>query len=245
MELGLTQEIDRLNNEVDTLRSQVTFWEEKSDHRKERIKELKEENEKFKRFIDKLREADKEKLGSIEEQQINLLKEIDHKNKKFEEWGVENKELKKENKKLQKEKFDYNVFAEEKTNMCVLLSQTIRENEELKEYNEEWFRIYGVEGLLNDLFYDGYTTTKLIGGWNSGKEIVDEVIKSITELKEKIDELKNQIPDKKGKKLSQKDKEALEEILHNIENHGTAEYHNDGGGWFYEAKVNLLKRLLK
>ena len=45
MDLGLTQEIDRLNNEVDTLRSQVTFWEEKSDHRKERIKELKEENE--------------------------------------------------------------------------------------------------------------------------------------------------------------------------------------------------------
>ena len=45
MELGLTQEIDRLNNEVDTLRSQVTFWEEKSDHRKERIKELKQFHE--------------------------------------------------------------------------------------------------------------------------------------------------------------------------------------------------------
>ena len=45
MELELTQEIDRLNSEVDTLRSQVTFWEEKSDHRKERIKELKQFHE--------------------------------------------------------------------------------------------------------------------------------------------------------------------------------------------------------
>ena len=45
MDFELTQEIDRLNNEVDTLRSQVTFWEEKSDHRKERIKELKQFHE--------------------------------------------------------------------------------------------------------------------------------------------------------------------------------------------------------
>ena len=65
-------------------------------------------------------------------------------------------------------------------------------------------------------------------------------------IKKENEELKSQIPDKKGKKLSQKDKEALEEILHNIEHpYGTEDHHNDGGGSFYEAKVNLLKRLLK
>lgn len=66
------------------------------------------------------------------------------------------------------------------------------------------------------------------------------------EVSVEIDNLKGQIPAKKGKKLSKDDKETLEEILHNIEYpFGTEGHHNDGGGWFYEAKVKLLKRLLK
>jgi hypothetical protein len=79
---------------------------------------------------------------------------------------------------------------------------------------------------------------------------LQEEIKELKEENEKLMEagiwLETQIPDKKGKKLSQKDKEALEEILHNIEHpYGTEDHHNDGGGSFYEAKVNLLKRLMK
>ena len=78
------------------------------------------------------------------------------------------------------------------------------------------------------------------------KEGNETLTKGIDLLVYEIEKLKSQIPDNKGKKLSQKDKEALEEILHNIEHpYGTEDHHNDGGGSFYEAKVNLLKRLLK
>ena len=71
-------------------------------------------------------------------------------------------------------------------------------------------------------------------------KFIDEITRHRDFLLKQNEEIK-----KENKKLSQKDKEVLEEILHNIEHHGTDEYHNDGGGWFYEAKVNLLKRLLK
>ena len=81
-----------------------------------------------------------------------------------------------------------------------------------------------------DMIEDGYTKLDAIYEWVHNRD-------------GEIEDLKSQIPDNKGKKLSQKDKEALEEILHNIEH--PEDHHNDGGGWFYEAKVNLLKRLMK
>ena len=68
MDLELTQEIDRLNSEVDRLNMSVTFWEEKSDHRKERIKELKkklERTEKEKNNHKKFVDIFQERMGVI------------------------------------------------------------------------------------------------------------------------------------------------------------------------------------
>ena len=77
-------------------------------------------------------------------------------------------------------------------------------------------------------------------------DLSEASVEGMFAIKKENEELKSQIPHNKGKKLSQKDKEALEEILHNIEHpYGTEDHHNDGGGSFYEAKVNLLKILLK
>ena len=73
-----------------------------------------------------------------------------------------------------------------------------------------------------------------------------EAVSFIKDIIKENEELEKQIPKKPRKCLSQNDKEVLEEILHNLEYpFGTEEHHNDGGGWFYEAKVNLLKRLIK
>ena len=158
--------------------------------------------------------------NQLQEQNKKLQEEI--------EWLRQQKKQAEESH-CQAEDKAFDLFTENK--------ELEEENKKLKEYNEEWFRIYGVEGLLNDLFYDGYTTTKLIGGWNSGEEIVDEVIKSITELKEKIDDLKKQIPDKKGKKLSPNDKEVLKRIRDSI--------HPGPDDVCGKEDYKLLNRLLK
>ena len=57
---------------------------------------------------------------------------------------------------------------------------------------DEWRKIDGADGLIQDLFYDGYHTTKLCCGIHSE---VDEVHKAITEMKNKIDELKEENQD--------------------------------------------------
>ena len=66
------------------------------------------------------------------------------------------------------------------------LLMTKEESETYEKQNNEWFKICGCDGLIQDLFYDGYHTTKLIDGE------VDEVYKAITEMKNKIDELKEE-----------------------------------------------------
>lgn len=125
MELELTQEIDRLNSEVDTLRSQVTFWEEKSDHRKERIKELKQFHEwnksaalkwnDEKQKNEKLKKENAELKAGLVSGDLNLCSgegiEMFHKLKKknkdladFAEASVRGFDtLKKENEKLKEE----------------------------------------------------------------------------------------------------------------------------------------------
>jgi len=61
----------------------------------------------------------------------------------------------------------------------------------------------------------------------------DEYFGETGELEEEIEDLKSQIPDKKGKKLSQKDKTMLKEVI-------------EGVGWdAWEAHRKLLMRLLK
>ena len=111
MELELTQEIDRLNSEVDTLRSQVTFWEEKSDHRKERIKELKQFHEwnksaalkwnEEKQNNEKLKKENAELKAGLVSGDLNLCSAegIDM----FHKLKAENEKLKEENEKLKKE----------------------------------------------------------------------------------------------------------------------------------------------
>jgi len=219
MELELTQEIDRLNSEVDTLRSQVTFWEEKSDHRKERIKELKD-------TIDR----DSGKLKKENEKLKYWASEVIYYSHSA---SLDNLEAKKlitpDNKPTIADVRDFGQEIKELKEEAVenkkLFDTTFGELMKLKEENEEIKKDY--EELSDNYEY-----------------LINTNFQTESD-EEEIEELKSQIPDKKNKKLSQKDKEVLEEILHNIEHHGTDEYHNDGGGWFYEAKVNLLKRLLK
>jgi len=64
------------------------------------------------------------------------------------------------------------------------LLMTKETSKDYEKQNNEWFKICGCDGLIQDLFYDGYHTTKLISGE------VDEVCKAITEMKNKIDELR-------------------------------------------------------
>lgn len=97
MELELTQEIARLNSEVDRLNMSVTFWEEKSDHRKERIKELKEENEVL---------LDNNVLIKImNEKQIKIMNE----NQSVKEI---NEKLKKKLERTEKEKNNHKKFVD-------------------------------------------------------------------------------------------------------------------------------------
>jgi len=60
-------------------------------------------------------------------------------------------------------------------------------SKDYEKQNNEWFKICGCDGLIQDLFYDGYHTTKLISGE------VDEVYKAITEMKNKIYKLHQEI----------------------------------------------------
>mgnify|MGYP003654663198 CR=1 FL=1 len=65
--------------------------------------------------------------------------------------------LKKENKSLKEE----NIILKEANNT-------------IKEDLDEWVKIDGADGLMNDLFYDGYIETKLGCGFHSE---VDSVVK--------------------------------------------------------------------
>ena len=127
-------------------------------------------------------------------------------------------------KELQEEN---NVFAEEKTNMCVLLSQTIRENEKLKEENELKKDAWCPELILTDLYEN-----------TNYKDPSITIKEYIQKIEAENEELKKQIPDKKGKKLSKKDKEVLYDI-------SIAWEMADGPGPDVEEEKKLLKRLLK
>lgn len=78
--------------------------------------------------------------------------------------GATKKELMEENLELRKE--------------IIVLKDWI---EGLEQNEAEWQPLIGVHGIMSDLFYDGYHTSKL------GGDIVKEVIQGIKELKEKID----------------------------------------------------------
>ena len=112
---------------------------------------------------------------------------------------------------------------------CLVLNKII-EDERKEEH--EWRKIDGADGLMMDLFYDGYTKTKLVCGIHSE---VDNVVQGIKDMKEKIDELKKQLSAKKGKKLSQADKDLLNVILDDVvlTRPGSEEH------------IKLLHRLLK
>ena len=153
----------------------------------------------------------------------------------------ENEELKEENEKLKENQCEDCGFGNRVWSVLYdndycptsygegvgCIKDIIKEHEKFKKEIDTMFDVteYSV-----DMIEDGYTKLDAIYEWVHNRD-------------GEIEDLKSQIPDNKGKKLSQKDKEALEEILHNIEH--PEDHHNDGGGSFYEAKVNLLKRLMK
>ena len=202
---------------------------------KEKYEELEKENEKLK--IDMINHTTQNYSEWKKEQETLAIGLVREDLKRAEE---ENEKLKEENEKLDKEKIkiqkaiDYLNTSEA---WCEELQDIKEENEKLKEDIDERSKLSqeGVKRMIR-LSGLGYDITKC-------RQVNMNLMEKV--IMEKIEELRKQIPKKPRKCLSQKDKEVLEEILHNIENHGTAEYHNDGGGWFYEAKVNLLKRLLK
>ena len=73
-----------------------------------------------------------------------LLKKIEKLRKHLEKAENDLDEKMKENEELKEEKFDYNVFLEERNNMAIMLSEQATENEKLKNENEELKKLLNV-----------------------------------------------------------------------------------------------------
>ncbi len=140
------------------------------------------------------------------------------------------------------------IRLEEENKQLKLEVLMSREASEIYEKEcDEWRKIDGADGLIQDLFYDGYHTTKLCCSINTE---VDEVCKAITEMKNKIDELKEQIPQKPGKKLSNRDKLVLSYLrdmldVFNKEDKEKEEGDDMNGEWCNDETLALLARLIK
>jgi hypothetical protein len=127
-------------------------------------------------------------------------------------------EITEQNEKLTKEKFDYNIFLEEKTNMAVMLSQLHSENEKLKEdvkglkddAQDEWLGMFGV---LNDAGYSATSTGQLVS-------FVRDIIEEKAELEGRYeDHVKSLlIPQEDGSMymIGMKDYKELKEQLNTI-----------------------------
>lgn len=147
-----------LNNENDDLQGNVENLNCECGLFEEQIQELIEENEKLKDGFTK-EEASKflEENQSLKEENEKLIEEIE----------------------CRKSTTDSEIAE---FNFSIQLLKDILKGYEKKE--EEWLPLSGVNGIMNDLFYGGYHTSKVIGG------DPEEVIQGVKELKEQIDKLK-------------------------------------------------------
>ena len=188
-------------------------------------KQLQEQLDEIKKENEKLREENELKKDAWCPELI--LKDL-YVNTNYKDPSLTIKEyiqkIEAENKKLKEEK-------KKDANEFIFLKKIL---EDEREEENEWRKIDGADGLMQDLFYDGYTKTKLVCGIHSE---VDNVVQGIKDMKEKIDELKKQLSAKKGKRLSQKDKEILEDLEFNA----NANYVNG----LPDHHRALLARLLK
>tara|TARA_R100001460_G_scaffold24523_2_gene49243 strand:- start:2131 stop:2736 length:606 start_codon:yes stop_codon:yes gene_type:complete len=114
------------------------------------------------------------KIKQLREQYEELCYENDEINRKWAEDNERNGDILSE-------------LQEQIKQLKLELLMTKEESETYEKQNNEWFKICGCDGLIQDLFYNGYHETKLINGE------VDEVYKAITEMKNKIYKLHQEI----------------------------------------------------
>ena len=191
----------------------------------QKLMKLQEENEEWK--------ADNEKL---EDQYENLQAEKDQLDERYFDLKEENKELKDEIKGL-REKLDIGTEQrfEEIEKINEKYQKLKEENEKLKDENELKKDAWCPELILKDLYE------------NTNYKDPSITIKEYIQKNEAENEdLKSQIPDKKGKKLSQKDKEILQDVWRDVAAiyapatpEGTEEYEE------LHHKLKLIHRLMK
>ena len=153
--------------------------------------------------------------------------------------------LTKENEKLKEERNrdagEYLGLLEKNTGLNLEIEELKEEIEKLKVENKEEKDIVALlfeeTGYPDDIAGPGYTKSDAIYEWvHNGEDLRRHADKQNKELTEEIKELKSQIPDKKGKKLSQKDKEVMKDILWDLEYDVTHPK---------DHKLKLIKRLMK
>ena len=151
-----------------------------------KIKELKAENKKLEEENNKIKK-EVEAYENTEYHDIQTITKLKEENKMSEEREETLEKLRDGAMKICKN--TANDWKEEQEKNKKLKEENIilkEVNNTIQEDLDEWVKI---DGLMNDLFYDGYITTKLLCGIHSE---VDSVVKGITELKDKIDKLKEE-----------------------------------------------------